>query len=140
MKPIMLQSGNYVVDDLLNGFEIKQLPSRNVQFIGINVFELSLYVQFLSGSAYLYKDIDMDTLQEADTCESIGKFVSAKIVKKFPAEKQERLLITPIFDPLLLSGHILNIAAKGEVGQIFILDEETEITYIEPQIEQEPEF
>lgn len=93
MKTITLQSGTYAVDDILHGFEIMEKPSSNVAFTAINIFENQLYVQFKNGSGYMYSEVDVNTLREAETCESIGKFISSMVVKRYVGQKLSWSLI-----------------------------------------------
>lgn len=93
MKTITLSSGTYAVDPILDGFEIIEKPSSNVAFVGTSMLEHKIYVQFKNGSGYIYSEVDYDTLSFVPIAESIGKFISSKVVKHFPSEKQEKKLI-----------------------------------------------
>lgn len=159
MKTIALQSGTYAVDDILQGFDIIERPSSNVAFVGTIMITNQMYVQFKNGSGYMYSEVDLDTLSFVPVAESIGKFISLKVIKLFPSKKADKALITalPTFDEeqqaisrlnrksqcgpvLVLTGEISNLPLKKDVGQIFQMSEGATIEYIEPQPEQEPEF
>jgi hypothetical protein len=96
MRTITFPSGTYAVDDQLQEFEIIQKESTNVEFVGIEIASHKVYVQFKSGSGYMYSDVDLDTLSFLPAAASIGKFVSSYLVKKFPSEKLGEVLVTPV--------------------------------------------
>jgi hypothetical protein len=100
MKTITLPSGIYAVDPILDGFDIIERPSSNVAFVGTDMLADKMYVQFKNGSGYMYYGVDIDTLSFVHNCESIGKFISSKVVKYFPSEKVESSLINRHFEPL----------------------------------------
>lgn len=93
MKTITLPSGTYAVDPILDGFDIIEKPSSNVAFVGTSMLDHKIYVQFKNGSGYMYCEVDYDTLSFVPTAESIGKFISSRVVKHFPSEKLEKTLI-----------------------------------------------
>lgn len=47
----------------------------------------SMLVEFRNGSAYMYGDIDIDTIGKLITSESVGKAFSALIKNKFPYKR-----------------------------------------------------
>lgn len=98
MKKITLNEVNYLVNPRLEGFTIKQLPSSNVAFHGLNSSTNELFIQFKNGSSYIYKDIDSQTAINLINCESIGKFVSREIVGKFKSEKLEGVMVKIVED------------------------------------------
>lgn len=102
MKTITLPSGTYAVDSILDGFDIIEKPSSNVAFVGTSMLEHKIYVQFKNGSGYMYSEVDFDTLSFIPIAESIGKFISSKVVKHFPSEKQERTLINWIPELIII--------------------------------------
>jgi len=136
MKTITLSSGTYAVDPILDGFEIIEKPSSNVAFVGTSMLEHKIYVQFKNGSGYMYSEVDYDTLSFVPIAESIGKFISSKVVKHFPSEKQEKTLVNWIPE-LVITGDIKDFPAKSEAGVIFQMSEGATVEYIEPK---EPEF
>jgi hypothetical protein len=140
MKTIILASGTYAVDDLLADFEVIEKPSSNVAFVATNIATRQLYVQFKNGSGYMYSDVDLDTLSFIPVAESIGKFISSQVVKKFPSEKLDQSLIESV-PVLIITGDIKNFPAKLEPGIIFQMSEGASLKYIEPiNTDQEPEF
>jgi len=119
MKTIIIPSGTYAVDDLLADFEVIEKPSSNVAFVATDIATRQLYVQFKNGSGYMYSDVDLDTLSFVPAAESIGKFISSQVVKKFPSEKMDKALI--IFDATemiqtALPDHIINMDDKGTIN------------------------
>lgn len=93
MRTINLPSGTYAIDPILDGFDIIEKPSSNVAFVVTDIASRRLYVQFKNGSGYMYSEVDYDILSFIPAAESIGKFISSKVVKHFPSEKQEKTLI-----------------------------------------------
>lgn len=122
MKTITLDSGTYAVDPILDGFQIIEKPSSNVAFVGISMLDHKMYVQFKNGSGYIYSEVDYDTLSFVPIAESIGKFISSKVVKHFPSEKQENALIE--FIEVIIDDPY----SEGEVS------EETKKAWIDKQI------
>jgi hypothetical protein len=119
MKTILLPSGTYAVDDLLADFDIIEKPSSNVAFVATNIATRQLYVQFKNGSGYMYSDVDLDLLSFIPAAESIGKFISSHVVKKFPSVKLDKQLI--IFDATkmiqtALPDHIVTMDDKGTIN------------------------
>lgn len=102
MYKVTLQSGTYAVDDALQGFDIIEKPSSNVAFVATCMITNQMYVQFKtgSGSGYMYSEVDLDTLSAVSAVDSIGKFISSKVVKHFPSEKMEKALIKKYLEPL----------------------------------------
>ena len=142
MRTINLTSGTYAVDPILDGFDIIEKPSSNVAFVGTSMVDHKIYVQFKNGSGYLYSEVDYDTLSFIPAAESIGKFISSKVVKHFPSEKQENALIVKgeeiMGDPvLILTGDIKNFPSKSEPGIIFQMSEGATIEYIHPDDAQD---
>lgn len=139
MKTIILPSGTYTVDSILDGFEIIEKPSSNVAFVGTSMLDHKIYVQFKNGSGYMYSEVDYDTLSFVPAAESIGKFISSHVVKQFPIEKVDRALIQPA-PVLILKGNVTGFPVKAEPGQIFEMSEGASIQYTEPLTDVEPEF
>ncbi|WP_166664839.1 KTSC domain-containing protein [Pedobacter metabolipauper] len=146
MRTITLTSGTYAVDPILDGFDIIEKPSSNVAFVGTDMLAGKMYVQFKNGSGYIYSEVDADTLSFVPIAESIGKFISSKVVKHFPSVKQENALIVKgeeiMGDPvLIITGDIKDFPAKSEAGIIFQMSEGATMEYIEPKSgNNDPEF
>lgn len=139
MKTITLPSGTYAVDPILDGFDIIERPSSNVAFVGTDILAEKMYVQFKNGSGYMYSEVDADIMSAIPAALSIGSFISAYVVKKFPSEKQSWSLINEITklewigDPVLVvTGDIKGIPNKTEPGILFVPGDAT-IEYIEPK-------
>lgn len=98
MNKVTLPSGTYAVDDALQGFDIIEKPSSNVAFVATCMITNRMYVQFKNGSGYMYSEVDLDTLSAVSAVDSIGKFISSKVVKHFPSEKLDHSLIMPAID------------------------------------------
>jgi hypothetical protein len=136
MKKITLPSGSYAVDSILDGFEIIEKPSSNVAFVGTSMLEHKIYVQFKNGSGYMYSEVDYDTLSFIPAAESIGKFISQYVVKKFPSDKSEKPLIEAM-PVLIVTGNIENFPPKSEAGQVFEMSEGATMEYICPDDAQD---
>jgi hypothetical protein len=100
MNKITLQSGTYAVDDVLQGLDIIEKPSSNVAFVATCMITNQMYVQFKNGSGYMYSEVDLDTLSAVNAVDSIGKFISSQVVKKFPSEKMDKPLVKKYLAPL----------------------------------------
>jgi len=100
MYKVTLQSGTYAVDDALQGFDIIEKPSSNVAFVATCMITNRMYVQFKNGSGYIYSEVNLDTLSAVSAVDSIGKFISSKVVKHFPSEKIEKPLVKKYLEPL----------------------------------------
>jgi hypothetical protein len=139
MKKVILESGTYAADDALEGFDIIEKPSSNVAFVATCMITNQMYVQFKNGSGYMYSEVDLDTLSAVTAVDSIGKFISSQVVKKFPSEKMEKALIIYDGPLLILTGAIS--AMPNHRGHVFIMDEEATVEYVEPSTHnEEPTF
>jgi len=99
MQEIVLNGKPTRVGKLLDGFNLKATPqSSNVSVFGVNAEKGELFVRFRNGSQYLYNPVDPETLHQALHAESIGKFISREIVKKFSSTKIAENLFTEIDD------------------------------------------
>lgn len=94
MKKITINNQPALVDDKLDGFTIHTKPSSNIQFFGTNE-DGRAFVQFNSGSTYVYSNVPADTLSAMVAAESIGKFVTEFIVKPnaYPSIKYGERLV-----------------------------------------------
>lgn len=81
--------------DQIKDFIVKQQPSSNVEFFGYGPTG-DVFVQFKNGLSYIYKDVDNDTIIEMCNTESIGKFVSDRIVRTHAGLKQPSKLVTRV--------------------------------------------
>jgi len=96
MTQIILFGGLHTVNQLLDGFTIKETPSsNNVKVIAVKPKSHELFVQFRRGDSesYLYTDVPDEIMHRALTAESIGKFHHAEIKDKFEFTK----ITDPIF-------------------------------------------
>lgn len=110
MKKANLKTINgidYLADDPLKDFTIDKKPSSNVEFFGYKLGkpekwpELGrnhqnknhIFIQFASGSSYIYKFDDTAIIYEMLDTASIGKFVSSGPLKDLPVEKFNRKLV-----------------------------------------------
>lgn len=146
MKKVTLQSGTYAVDDALQGFDIIEKPSSNVAFVATCMITHQMYVQFKNGSGYMYSEVDYDVLSAVSAVDSIGKFISSQVVKKFESEKMPNALIIKgeelMGEPvLILKGEITGFDdALRSAGKVIVVDRKAVVTYIEPDNNKEPEF
>jgi hypothetical protein len=79
------------VDSLLDGYEIAQKSSSNVDYYGSNGID-TIFIQFKSGGSYLYLNVDNATIDEMHATESIGKFIGT-LSKKYTYTKIDRKLV-----------------------------------------------
>jgi hypothetical protein len=136
MHKVTLQSGTYAVDDALQGFDIIEKPSSNVAFVATCMITNKMYVQFKYGSGYMYSEVDLDTLSAVSAVDSIGKFISSKVVKHFPSAKMEKPLIHP-----LVSVEITGFdEALAKAGQTLSVDRKAVVVHGDLSDNQEPEF
>lgn len=84
------------VDDIINEFTIHQKPSSNVEYFGTDNRTARFFVQFKSGTSYIYSEVEKRVLDDSTTAESIGKFVNINIVGKFKSEKITERLVKPL--------------------------------------------
>lgn len=136
MYKITLPSGIYAADDALQGFDIIEKPSSNVAFVATCMITNKMYVQFKNGSGYMYSEVDLDTLSAVPAVDSIGKFISSKVVKHFPSEKMEKPLIQP-FASEEITGFD---EALRNAGKTLSVDRKAVVTNVEAGDIQEPEF
>lgn len=80
----------HIIDPQLQGFDLKQKPSSNVDYYGTNGKDI--FVQFQKGTSYIYESVPKEIIEEMKTVESIGSFVF-KTLKKFPYKKIELKLV-----------------------------------------------
>lgn len=93
MQQIVFKGKVHQVSNLLDGFTIKETAqSSNVALFAVNQEKNEFFVMFKNGFQYFYNEVDPELLHQALHAESIGKFVSREIVKKFTSTK--------IFDPI----------------------------------------
>jgi hypothetical protein len=155
MKKVILESGTYTVDDALQGFDIIEKPSSNVAFVATCMITGNMYVQFKNGSGYMYSEVDLDTLSAVGAVDSIGKFISSMVVKKFPSEKMEKALIEalPLFHEEQATNRldrksqtlpITEITGFDKVlrsaGKTLTVDRKAIVIKSEPVDNKEPEF
>lgn len=88
MKKIMLFGALHQIDDILEGFEIKETKSSTyIQLIAVNVMSGELFIMFRGGKVFYYNTVDGQTLHEIKYAESVGKFYHQFINHKFTAEE-----------------------------------------------------
>ena len=136
MNKVNLPSGTYAVDDALQGFDIIEKPSSNVAFVATCMITNRMYVQFKNGSGYMYNEVNLDTLSAVPSVDSIGKYISSKVVGKFQSVKMDKQLIQP-----LASGELTGFdEALRKAGSTMVVDRKAVVTRIAPVDEKEPEF
>lgn len=87
-EKLVLMAGLLVfASEDLDNFELFKKASTQVDYIGVNVKDKRLFVQFKNGGAYLYKDVDQITMQNAQRVPSIGTFIHESVKGKFEFEK-----------------------------------------------------
>jgi hypothetical protein len=70
----------HVIDDRLQGFEIMQKPSSNVDYYGTNGID-TVFIQFKNGTSYIYHNVDKADIDEMNKVDSIGKFIGSNLKK-----------------------------------------------------------
>jgi hypothetical protein len=105
--------------------EMKKVKSSNVDSVGYNDGQLD--IKFKSGSIYRYFDVPKDVYEALMRSKSIGKYVSASIVKKFKHEllskledKSKRMIVKFPNEASLQSAVVNGKALKGD--KIMYLD------------------
>jgi hypothetical protein len=73
------------IDEQLQGFNLMQKPSSNVDYYGTNGTD-TVFIQFKNGVSYLYSNVSKEHITEMLNAESIGKFV-VQVLKKYPYTK-----------------------------------------------------
>jgi hypothetical protein len=91
MEQYVINLAEYIIDDSLQGFEICQKPSSNVDFYGTNGKDI--FIQFKNGGTYIYENVPKEIIDEMHKAESIGSFVSKYLTKKFEFKKFDNKLV-----------------------------------------------
>lgn len=87
MRKFEINGVIYDVHEAVESFTILHKESSNVAFWGYDVSTMVFFVQFKNGSTYMYSEVPASLLQGSIDADSIGKFISQEIVKKFPSTK-----------------------------------------------------
>jgi len=85
------------INPAIDGYVIRQKPSSNVEYFGLGPSG-EIFVQFKSGKSYIYKDVQPEIWPDMTEAESIGKFISQRIVKDYKGLKHEERLVVPIVE------------------------------------------
>ncbi len=93
MNKHIINDINVIVNPVLNGFSIHSKPSSNVEYFGIDSLHSRLFVQFKNGSSYIYKDVNINILNEIQVADSVGKYFSANIPDRFSCVKFSEKLV-----------------------------------------------
>ena len=81
MKKVFINGNPFNVHNLLDGFNLFQKQSSNVDFFGTDRNSHCLFVQFKSGSfCYMYSDVPDKILTWAENAESKRQFVTLTLV------------------------------------------------------------
>lgn len=78
---------DYLVNEKIAVFDLHEKPSSNVAFYGLNYAGRELFVQFKSGSSYVYNEVPDEILNAAMSASSIGSFISATVSKCYQFDK-----------------------------------------------------
>lgn len=85
-----------IINDQIKSFIIHQKTSSNVDYYGFDKMTGRIFIQFKSGEAsYIYKGISAELILEAETAESIGKFVTNNLAHKCEMDKFNERLVKP---------------------------------------------
>jgi hypothetical protein len=69
---------------------MKPVKSSSVKAVGYDPITKTLAVTFINGKKrYDYQDVDQETVDALHRAESIGKFIAANVVGKFPHQAHE---------------------------------------------------
>lgn len=71
------------------GVEMIQVSSSNVESIGFNKEDGVLYVKFLSGGLYIYKNVPLFEFEGLKNAPSIGSYLHRNIKNAYPYERIE---------------------------------------------------
>jgi hypothetical protein len=91
MQQYSIIVSEHIVDDRLQGFDIMQMPSSNVDYYGTNGAD-TIFIQFKNGTSYLYHNVDKADIEEMQKVESIGKFIGTNL-KKYTYTKVSMKLV-----------------------------------------------
>ena len=95
MRILKINDQEHTVDGMLDGFNIHQKPSSNVEYFGDNGNEI--FIQFKNGSCYIYKGILKEHIQQMYEADSIGKFISA-LSKLYPYITIKQRLVNTVIE------------------------------------------
>ena len=79
MEKYSIIVSEYNIDQRLQGYDIMQKPSSNIDYYGTNGTDI--FIQFKSGATYIYHDVQPQDIEEMIKSESIGQFVGARLKK-----------------------------------------------------------
>jgi hypothetical protein len=91
MEQYIINVAEHQVDSLLDGYEIAQKPSSNIDYYGSNGKD-TIFIQFKNGVSYLYLNVDKASIDQMQAAESIGKFIGT-LSKKYTYTKVDRKLV-----------------------------------------------
>lgn len=91
MEQYSIIVSEHIVNEKLQGFELMQKPSSNIDYYGTNGKDI--FVQFQNGNSYIYENVPKETIEEMKSAESIGSFVFKHLAKKFSFKKFELKLV-----------------------------------------------
>jgi hypothetical protein len=94
MQKITIDGELVTVDDKLTGFTIHSKPSTNVEYFGSSN-KSEVFVQFKSGSSFIYTGVSPDLITKMERASSIGAFIAEMIVKPniYPSIKYPHRLV-----------------------------------------------
>jgi len=93
MQKMIIDGEHVIVDDKLIGFTIHSKPSTNVEYFGSSS-NSEVFVQFKSGSSYIYTGVSSELISQMERASSIGGFIAEMIYKPklYPSTKHGRLV------------------------------------------------
>lgn len=80
MQKVTIDGELVTVDDKLNGFTIHSMPSTNIEYFGSSN-KAEVFVQFKSGTSYVYTGVLPELITQMERSTSIGGFIAEMIVK-----------------------------------------------------------
>jgi KTSC domain len=67
--------------------EMQSVNSSNIAAVGYDVDTQVVYVQFLSGSVYIYKGVQEHEFENLRTAASVGSYLNRNFKNVYPYEK-----------------------------------------------------
>jgi hypothetical protein len=90
MEQYSIIVSEHIIDEKLQGYELMQKPSSQIDYYGTNGKDV--FLQFKNGTSYIYENVPTETIADMKSAESIGSFVF-KHLKKLPFRKFDLKLV-----------------------------------------------
>jgi len=83
---IIINDQEFIVNSNLKNWQIHPQRSSYVDYIAINTSIIELFLQFKNGTCFIFKDVPIETMNDAIEANSIGRFYKKSIKGKFENE------------------------------------------------------